>query len=120
MQGGEWILQDSNTTNPCESTVVTYAPVDGAARRPVIDGQDSSGVALLPCGFAVVPDGLDPMPAVITSRKEEEGKAARLRQQQRRGGLLLFFLLKKYTVGDILVSYKVLPLFQKECPEYSV
>jgi homeobox-leucine zipper protein len=99
MQGGEWILQDSNTTNPCESTVVTYAPVDGAARRPVIDGQDSSGVALLPCGFAVVPDGLDPMPAVITSRKEEEGKAARRRQQQRRGGLLLFFFIEKIYSG---------------------
>ncbi|CAO2182829.1 unnamed protein product [Urochloa humidicola] len=69
-QGDEWILQDSST-NPCEATVA-YAPVDAAALRPVIDGHDSSGVVLLPCGFAVVPDGLEPRPAVITSRKEEE------------------------------------------------
>ncbi|XP_012701492.1 homeobox-leucine zipper protein ROC9 [Setaria italica] len=74
-QGSEWILQDSST-NPCECTVA-YAPVDAAALRPVIDGHDSSGVALLPCGFAVMPDGLEPRPSVITSRKgEEESRAA--------------------------------------------
>jgi homeobox-leucine zipper protein len=37
---------------------VAYAPVDAAALRPVIDGHDSSGVAVLPCGFAVMPDVL--------------------------------------------------------------
>nr|CAB3474326.1 unnamed protein product [Digitaria exilis] len=67
--GGEWIIQDSSTS-PCESTVA-YATVDVEVLRPVIDGRASSGVALLPCGFAVVPDGLESRPAVITSRKEE-------------------------------------------------
>lgn len=43
----------------------------------MIDGHDSSAVALLPCGFAVMPDGLEPMSAVIASfRKEEEARAA--------------------------------------------
>ena len=52
---------------------MAYAPVDAAALRAVIDGHDSSGVAVLPCGFAVMPDGLECRPAVITScRKEEE------------------------------------------------
>jgi homeobox-leucine zipper protein len=74
-QDGEWILQDSSTS-PCESTVA-YAAVDAAALRPVIDGHDSSGVAVLPCGFAVMPDGLESRPAVFTScRKEEEDRAA--------------------------------------------
>jgi len=51
---------------------VAYAPVGAATLRPVIDGQDSSGVAVLPCGFAVKPDGLESGPAVITSYWNEE------------------------------------------------
>ncbi|XP_062180833.1 homeobox-leucine zipper protein ROC9 [Phragmites australis] len=68
-QNGKWILQDS-CTNPCES-IVAYAPIDAAILQPVIDGHDSSSVAVLPCGLAVMPDGLDSRPAVITSRKED-------------------------------------------------
>lgn len=75
-QVGEWIVQDS-CTNSCES-IVTYAPVDAAVLQPVISGHDSSGVALLPCGFAVVPDGLEARPAVITSRKEDGAAAGSL------------------------------------------
>jgi homeobox-leucine zipper protein len=67
--GGEWIVQDV-CTNSCESTVA-YAPVDAAVLQRVIGGHDSSGVAVLPCGFAVMPDGLESRPAVITSRKED-------------------------------------------------
>nr|CAB3478366.1 unnamed protein product [Digitaria exilis] len=74
-QGGEWIIQDSSTS-ACESTVA-YATVDAEVLRPVIDGRDSSGVALLPCGFAVVPDGLESRPTVITSSSSKElGRAA--------------------------------------------
>ncbi|OEL22453.1 Homeobox-leucine zipper protein ROC9 [Dichanthelium oligosanthes] len=83
-QGGEWILQDSST-NPCECTVA-YAAVDAAALRSVIDGYDPSGVALLPCGFAVMPDGLESRPAVITSRKEERDRAA---EEAEAGGSLV-------------------------------
>jgi homeobox-leucine zipper protein len=66
---GKWIVQDV-CTNSCESTVA-YAPVDAAVLQRVIGGHDSSGVAVLPCGFAVMPDGLESRPAVITSRKED-------------------------------------------------
>jgi len=44
---GKWILQDSSTS-PCESTI-TYAPVDAAVLQPVVYGDDSSAVAVLPC-----------------------------------------------------------------------
>uniref|UniRef100_A0ACD5VKQ0 Uncharacterized protein n=1 Tax=Avena sativa TaxID=4498 RepID=A0ACD5VKQ0_AVESA len=67
--GGKWVVQDV-CTNPCES-IVAYAPVDAAVLQRVIGGHDSSGVAVLPCGFAVMPDGLEARPAVITSRKED-------------------------------------------------
>ncbi|TVU35032.1 hypothetical protein EJB05_16898, partial [Eragrostis curvula] len=73
-QDGKWIIQDS-CVGPCES-IVAYAPVDAATLRPVVDGHDSSGVAVLPCGFAVTPDGLDSKPAVITSSKDDDGRAA--------------------------------------------
>uniref|UniRef100_A0ACD5VZ56 Uncharacterized protein n=1 Tax=Avena sativa TaxID=4498 RepID=A0ACD5VZ56_AVESA len=67
--GGKWIVQDV-CTNSCESTVA-YAPVDATVLQRVIGGHDSSGVAVLPCGFAIMPDGLEARPAVITSRKED-------------------------------------------------
>jgi len=44
---GKWILQDSSTS-PCESTI-TYAPVDAVVLQPVVYGDDSSAVAVLPC-----------------------------------------------------------------------
>ncbi|GJN17601.1 hypothetical protein PR202_gb04681 [Eleusine coracana subsp. coracana] len=72
---GKWILQDS-CTGPCESILV-YAPVDAAILRPVIDGHDSSEVALLPCGFAVTPDGLDSRSAVITSTRDDDEMMSR-------------------------------------------
>ncbi|XP_047052873.1 homeobox-leucine zipper protein ROC9 [Lolium rigidum] len=67
--GGAWIVQDV-CTNSCES-IVAYAPVDAAVLQPVIGGHDSSGVAVLPCGVGIMPDGLEFRPAVITSRKED-------------------------------------------------
>jgi len=72
---GKWILQDSSTS-PCESTI-TYAPVDAAVLQPVVYGDDSSTVAVLPCGFVVMPDRREARPAVTTSRKDnEEGRTA--------------------------------------------
>lgn len=94
--GGKWILQDS-CTGPCES-VLAYAPVDAALLRPVIDGRDSSSVALLPCGFAVAPDGLGTRAAVITSSKKgDEDRAAA-------GSLVTvaFQALAATTTGDAL------------------
>ena len=72
---GKWILQDSSTS-PCESTVA-YATIDAAVLQPVVYGDDSSAVAVLPCGFVVMPDGREARPAVTTSRKDkEEGRTA--------------------------------------------
>lgn len=74
--GGKWIVQDSSCTSSCEA-IVAYAPVDAAVLQPVISGHDSSGVAVLPCGFAVVPDGLEySRPAVITSSSRKGDVAA--------------------------------------------
>ena len=60
---GKWILQDSSTS-PCESTI-TYAPVDAVVLQPVVYGNDSSAVA-------VMPDGQEARPAATTSRKDKE------------------------------------------------
>lgn len=49
------ILQETST-DAAESLVV-YAPVDSNAINLVINGGDSSYVAFLPSGFAVLPDG---------------------------------------------------------------
>lgn len=49
------ILQET-CTDPSGSLVV-YAPVDIPAMQVVMNGGDSAYVALLPSGFAMVPDG---------------------------------------------------------------
>lgn len=49
------ILQET-CTDPSGSIVV-YAPVDIPAMHVVMNGGDSTYVALLPSGFAIVPDG---------------------------------------------------------------
>lgn len=49
------ILQES-CTNATGSFVI-YAPVDIAAMNAVLNGEDPDYVALLPSGFAILPDG---------------------------------------------------------------
>ncbi|KAL5220518.1 hypothetical protein ABZP36_025231 [Zizania latifolia] len=74
---GKWVLQDV-CTNPCESTVA-YAAIDAAALKPVLAGHDSSGVAVLPCGFvSVMPDGLEStkLAVITTSRRGDDELAA--------------------------------------------
>ncbi|EEF46443.1 homeobox protein, putative [Ricinus communis] len=65
-----WVLQDC-CTNAYESIVV-YAPVDINGMQSVITGCDSSSTAILPSGFAILPDGLETRALVITSRREEK------------------------------------------------
>ncbi|TKY64479.1 Homeobox-leucine zipper protein GLABRA 2 [Spatholobus suberectus] len=65
-----WVLQDS-CTSAYESMVV-YAPVDFAGIQSVLTGCDSSNLAILPSGFAILPDGIEARPLVITSRQEEK------------------------------------------------
>ncbi|KAM6586979.1 hypothetical protein CsatA_009584 [Cannabis sativa] len=49
------ILQETWTDS--SGSMVVYAPVDSAAINVVMHGGDSAYVALLPSGFAIVPDG---------------------------------------------------------------
>ncbi|MED6146752.1 hypothetical protein PIB30_037657 [Stylosanthes scabra] len=61
----KWILQDSSR-NGYESMIV-YAPVDIPSMKNVINGCDSSNIAILPSGFSILPDGLNARPLLITS-----------------------------------------------------
>ncbi len=54
-QGNMLILQES-CTDACGSYVI-YAPVDIVAMNVVLNGGDPDYVALLPSGFAILPDG---------------------------------------------------------------
>lgn len=49
------ILQE--TWADASGSLIVYAPLDVASMRAVMTGGDSSFVALLPSGFAIVPDG---------------------------------------------------------------
>ena len=49
------ILQETWTDASC--SVVVYAPVDVQSLNVVMSGGDSAYVALLPSGFAILPDG---------------------------------------------------------------
>lgn len=57
-QSNMLILQESSTD--ITGSYVIYAPVDMAAMNVVLNGGDSNCVALLPSGFAIVPDGSGP------------------------------------------------------------
>ncbi|CAN0852422.1 Homeobox-leucine zipper protein PROTODERMAL FACTOR 2 [Linum grandiflorum] len=54
-QSNMLILQESNTDST--GSYVVYAPVDIAAMNIVLSGGDPDYVALLPSGFAILPDG---------------------------------------------------------------
>ncbi|GMH17247.1 hypothetical protein Nepgr_019088 [Nepenthes gracilis] len=56
-QSSMLILQE--TCTDASGSLVVYAPVDIPAMHVVMNGGDSAYVALLPSGFAIVPDGLD-------------------------------------------------------------
>ena len=54
-QSNMLILQECCTDEAC--SLVVYAPVDIAAMSTVLNGGDPDSVALLPSGFAILPDG---------------------------------------------------------------
>ncbi|XP_059301646.1 homeobox-leucine zipper protein ANTHOCYANINLESS 2-like [Lycium ferocissimum] len=54
-QSSMLILQETSTD--ASGSLVVYAPVDIPAMHLVMNGGDSSYVALLPSGFSIVPDG---------------------------------------------------------------
>lgn len=53
--GAKLILQEASTD--ASSSLVVHAPLEAAAADLVVNGGDSSNVALLPSGFVVTPDG---------------------------------------------------------------
>lgn len=65
-----WVLQDS-CTNSYESVVV-YAPVDINTTQMVIAGHDPSNIQILPCGFSIIPDGVESRQLVISSAQEAD------------------------------------------------
>ncbi|XP_074375747.1 homeobox-leucine zipper protein GLABRA 2-like isoform X1 [Apium graveolens] len=71
-----WILQDS-CTNVYESTIV-YAPVDISGMQSAITGCDSSNVSVMPSGFAILPEGIESRPLVISSRAEDKSTGGSL------------------------------------------
>ncbi|KQK00690.2 homeobox-leucine zipper protein ROC5 [Brachypodium distachyon] len=54
-QSSMLILQE--TCTDASGSIVVYAPVDIPAMQLVMEGRDSTCVALLPSGFAILPDG---------------------------------------------------------------
>ncbi|KAL5978361.1 ribonucleoprotein, chloroplastic [Asimina triloba] len=66
------ILQESCTDST--GSFVIYAPVDIVAMNVVLNGGDPDYVALLPSGFAILPDG--PTPAVGGTAHEAAAAAA--------------------------------------------
>lgn len=72
-QSNMLILQES-CTNATGSFVI-YAPVDVAAMNSVLSGEDPAYVALLPSGFAILPDGV---PAINGGGISEVGSGGSL------------------------------------------
>ncbi|KAL5208389.1 hypothetical protein ABZP36_032824 [Zizania latifolia] len=66
-QSSMLILQE--TCTDASGSIVVYAPVDIPAMQLVMNGGDSTYVALLPSGFAILPDG----PRVATTGYETGG-----------------------------------------------
>jgi homeobox-leucine zipper protein len=64
------ILQDSST-NSYES-VIAFSQVEDDSLQSVMTGCDSSSVPILASGFAILPDGLESKPVVITTRNKDD------------------------------------------------
>ncbi|PKI48833.1 hypothetical protein CRG98_030771 [Punica granatum] len=80
-QSSMLILQE--TCIDASGSLVVYAPVDIPAMHVVMNGGDSAYVALLPSGFAIVPDGSAPAPGGPAAAASANGGP------QRAGGSLL-------------------------------
>lgn len=70
-QNSVLVLQDSTTD--MTGSLMVYAAVDVPAIQVVMNGGDSSCVALLPSGFAIVPDCMAEPGATVTKAGGEGG-----------------------------------------------
>jgi homeobox-leucine zipper protein len=84
-QSNMLILQESCTD--ASGSYVVYAPVDVVAMNVVLNGGDPDYVALLPSGFAILPDG-PPAPG-MAPHHGGEGAAGGLEELEAAGGSLL-------------------------------
>lgn len=80
------ILQE--TCIDAAGSLVVYAPVDIPAMHVVMNGGDSAYVALLPSGFAIVPDGPSSR-GPCNNGGLPDGPNANVNPTQRVGGSLL-------------------------------
>uniref|UniRef100_A0A0C9S5A6 TSA: Wollemia nobilis Ref_Wollemi_Transcript_13059_2970 transcribed RNA sequence n=1 Tax=Wollemia nobilis TaxID=56998 RepID=A0A0C9S5A6_9CONI len=81
-QSSMLILQE--TCTDASGSLVVYAPVDIPAMHTVMSGGDSAYVALLPSGFAILPDGPECRPLALHAQTGNGVDG-----QQRVGGSLL-------------------------------
>ncbi|KAL7603072.1 hypothetical protein Lser_V15G18172 [Lactuca serriola] len=65
-----WMIRDTST-NTYESMVVC-APVCVTNMQSVMGGCDSSNIAILPSGFAILPDGVETRPSLIRSKGQDQ------------------------------------------------
>lgn len=82
-QSSMLILQE--TCIDAAGSLVVYAPVDIPAMHVVMNGGDSAYVALLPSGFAIVPDGA----VTVTNGSSPSGGEGPQSQRATGGGSLL-------------------------------
>ncbi|XP_072961587.1 homeobox-leucine zipper protein ROC5-like isoform X1 [Typha angustifolia] len=75
-QSSMLILQE--TCTDASGSMVVYAPVDIPAMHLVMNGGDSAYVALLPSGFAILPDGSDLITGGGGDRKASGGSGSLL------------------------------------------
>lgn len=80
------ILQE--TCIDAAGSLVVYAPVDIPAMHVVMNGGDSAYVALLPSGFAIVPDG-PPSRGPNSNGSLTNGPSGNMGHAHRDGGSLL-------------------------------
>uniref|UniRef100_A0A2P2MR00 Homeobox-leucine zipper protein ANTHOCYANINLESS 2 n=1 Tax=Rhizophora mucronata TaxID=61149 RepID=A0A2P2MR00_RHIMU len=88
-QSSMLILQE--TCTDAAGSLVVYAPVDIPAMHVVMNGGDSAYVALLPSGFAIVPDRADSRVSPTSTGRTDvaRGAAAACGGPHRGGGSLL-------------------------------
>ncbi|PWZ43775.1 Homeobox-leucine zipper protein ROC1 [Zea mays] len=85
-QSNMLILQESCTD--ASGSYVVYAPVDVVAMNVVLNGGDPDYVALLPSGFAILPDG-PPAPGMAPHHGGEGAAGGGLEELEAAGGSLL-------------------------------
>ncbi|MED6135424.1 hypothetical protein PIB30_046313 [Stylosanthes scabra] len=99
----KWILQDSSRSG--YESMIVYAPVDIPSMKNVINGCDSSNIAILPSGFSILPDGVNARPLLITASTtttttEEDQQENKNTTEEEEGGSLLTMAFQVITTNN--------------------